>query len=650
MKLTKKLEAEILKAYHSYWDSYLKGDMKTFASLLDEDCHIIGSTAFDVFDNKKPAVEFYTATAEQISDKGEFRNRKIKVLPYDENVMVQELHDFYFLQEDEWSFYGHGRVSTLFSKKEGSWKIIHQHGSLPDSQAEKGEQMGMEKISRENRELREAVKRRTVELEHKNYELEIESSLERVRTVAMAMQNPNDLLRICETVFYELEKLGFIKLRNAMINIHDDAKGSFLNYDFSAYAGKTITTIFYNSNPMVQNHVKQIKSSTNAFAEMVVTGKELADWREFRKENGEQDDPRLGNITSLYYYFYSVVKGDLGISNFEPVSEMQLAVLKRFSNVFDLAYKRYTDITKAEAQAREARIEAALEKVRSRTMAMQRSDELIETSSVLYHQLKELNEKPEGITIAVINEEENAFDLWITGVEGLSINQKFKVSTQEPVMYKIAYNSWKQQQKSLVVEMAGSDLTEFMAYLKQINFPVNDNVDIHKKVNTCAFFSKGYISIITLDLLPQETIRLLERFAGVFDQTYTRFLDLQKAEEQAREAKIEAALERTRTQSMLMQHSKELDDTLRVFHEQVLLLGIKSAFSFLWLPDESKDRHIFWAVWAENLAATQTVKNGSRVLKSKAIDYPLDRNEPATAQCLIDWKGDEPVVSYHVPP
>ena len=128
-----------------------------------------------------------------------------------------------------------------------------------------------------------------------------------------------------------------------------------------------------------------------------------------------------------------------------------------------------------------------------------------------------------------------------------------------------------------------------------------------------------------------------------FEQTYTRFLDLQKAEAQAREAKIEAALERTRTQSMIMQHSKELDDTLRVFHEQVLLLGINSAFSFLWLPDEEKDRHIFWAAWAED-------KNDSTVFKSKAINYPLDRNEPATAQCLIDWKSNEPVYSYHVPP
>jgi signal transduction histidine kinase len=140
-----------------------------------------------------------------------------------------------------------------------------------------------------------------------------------------------------------------------------------------------------------------------------------------------------------------------------------------------------------------------------------------------------------------------------------------------------------------------------------------------------------------------EENNILMRFGKVFQQTYTRFLDLQKAEAQAREAQIEAALERTRTQSMIMQHSNELDDTLRVFHEQVLLLGIHSAFSFLWLPDEEKSNHIFWAAWEEH-------KNDSTAFKSKAISYPLDRNEPATAQCLVDWRSDEPVHSYAVKP
>jgi hypothetical protein len=45
---------------------------------------------------------------------------------------------------------------------------------------------------------------------------------------------------------------------------------------------------------------------------------------------------------------------------------------------------------------------------------------------------------------------------------------------------------------------------------------------------------------------------IFKRFGKVFEQTYTRFLDLQKAEAQAREAKIEAALERVRSRSMSM--------------------------------------------------------------------------------------------------
>ena len=44
--------------------------------------------------------------------------------------------------------------------------------------------------------------------------------------------------------------------------------------------------------------------------------------------------------------------------------------------MFELAYRRYLDIEKAEAQAREAKIEAALEKVRSRSLAVHKTNEL----------------------------------------------------------------------------------------------------------------------------------------------------------------------------------------------------------------------------------------------------------------------------------
>ena len=243
MKLTKKLQAEILKAYNIIWDAYLKGDMKTFASMLDEDCYIIGSAAGEVFSNKKSAVKYYKSTAEQITGKAEFRNRKIKVMPVEKGFMVNEEADFYLLIDDQWTYYGPCRVSSLFHKKNNKWKVIHQHGSFPDSKTEEGEQVNTDKIKAENIQLRDAVKRRTEELENKNRELEIEAALEKVRAQALGMKKPEDLMDICQVIYAELQLLGFGELRNTMINIYNDEKSSFLDYDYSANSGKTVTVI-----------------------------------------------------------------------------------------------------------------------------------------------------------------------------------------------------------------------------------------------------------------------------------------------------------------------------------------------------------------------------------------------------------------------
>ncbi len=51
-------------------------------------------------------------------------------------------------------------------------------------------------------------------------------------------------------------------------------------------------------------------------------------------------------------------------------SENDIDVLKRVARVFEQAYIRFLDLQRAEAQAREANIEAALEKIRSRSLGM----------------------------------------------------------------------------------------------------------------------------------------------------------------------------------------------------------------------------------------------------------------------------------------
>jgi hypothetical protein len=65
------------------------------------------------------------------------------------------------------------------------------------------------------------------------------------------------------------------------------------------------------------------------------------------------------------------------------------------------------------------------------------------------------------------------------------------------------------------------------------------------QVNHLSFFNGGFLLFITYEQVPH-VHDIFKRFTKVFEQTYTRFLDLQKAEAQSREAQIQLALERVR--------------------------------------------------------------------------------------------------------
>jgi len=113
IKLTKEQEKEVMLAYNAYWDSYIKGDVKTMIPLLDDDYNQIGSAESEVFFNKKDAVKFLYETIDQVAGKAEMRNRIIKVEPLDEYILINDLFDIYVLIETEWNFYSKFRASTL---------------------------------------------------------------------------------------------------------------------------------------------------------------------------------------------------------------------------------------------------------------------------------------------------------------------------------------------------------------------------------------------------------------------------------------------------------------------------------------------------------------------------------------------------------
>src|SRR4030095_13153220 len=418
------------------------------------------------------------------------------------------------------------------------------------------------------------------ELAAKNRELEIEASLEKVRTQALAMQMPDDLLNVCKVLFKELSLLGFSDIRNAVIHTFNDDENYFIDYDYSDLTGGIITNIPYSDHPVIKRFLKQIRKSDEAFAEVIVKGKELNEWKKFRKRGGQPDDPRLDKTSALYYYFHSVGTGDIGISTFSSINEEKRQLLKRFRNVFDLAYKRYTDIRKAEAQLRDAQIEASLERVRSRSMAMHHSNDLQQVIQVVTDQLLLLGFKFNTANFAKVYADVS-WDLWLSTPE-----QSYPDRIYVPYFDHKIFN----QLKDIIAKKLDfftdvydkKDSNKFFRHFFE-NTIARNAPEPRKQF---VFNSKGFARSLFLMkdlwlfisnydgiLYTAEENAVFKRFATVFEQAYIRFLDLQKAETQAREAEIELALERVRAKTMAMQKPSEFLEVINVVGEQFIHLG-----------------------------------------------------------------------------
>ncbi|HJS54230.1 MAG TPA: nuclear transport factor 2 family protein, partial [Chitinophagaceae bacterium] len=599
MKLTKKLEAEILKAYNDVWEAYLRGDIKTFASILDENCYIIGSAAGEVFNNKKAAVKYYKSTAAQITGKAEFRNRKIKVRPVEKGFMVNEEADFYLLIDDQWTFYGPGRISSLFHKKNNKWKVIHQHGSFPDAKTDEGEQVNTDKIKAENIQLRDAVKRRTEELENKNRELESEAALERVRAKTMAMQKPSEFVDVINVIGEQFVRLGFdIEWANFSANGLDIFKGIDI-WNFVVISGMYQAAdrlyIPYIDHPLFTIASEGIDNYRRAGKDFFVINLDKKDkdsWMDhmFSTSNFKDlpDEVKIFQYGKPGYTTSVIVLKDswLSIGKFDakPFTEEQNAILRRFANAFGQAYTRFLDLQKAEAQTREAEIQLALERVRARSLAMHHTSELQDVVDIVAQQLHNIDMDINGGVFLTINDEvDEDLPLWASSGAADYV-QKVVVPFFDRPIFTHLRDAIKRGNNFFTEEYSKKEKDEMFHHLFRYA-PWSSSPEERKEellscegglARSAAISQRTSIAVTNHNgkKFSDEDHGILKRFGNVFEQSYTRFLDLQKAEAQAREAQIQLALERVRARTMAMQHSDELKDAAALLFQQVKSLGV----------------------------------------------------------------------------
>ena len=421
------------------------------------------------------------------------------------------------------------------------------------------------------------------EVQGKDRLLEIENALDEVRTVAMNMKKPEDMLDICRVICRVLEKLNVRDIRNIQTAIFYETKHIHTNYVYFRLADVSLLQdVDYSLQEDVAAFADKMLRGPSEFFTTSFDKAKINEYIKYQDEAGQFVDQYLENAESLNFYFYSFGTGALGLSTYSPLSEDDIVLFKRFRNVFELAYRRFADIEQAIEQAREAQIEVALERVRAKAMAMHKSEDLRPAIDTLFIELDKLDLGMIRCGIGIINKEKRTADVWTTSQtkEGCAVHASGDESLDIHPLLQGAYDAWIDQ-SDFSYFLKGDDLALYYNEIEKTNFKLPDAAQMSEHSNElCQYyyvtaFRAGNLFAFRDSEFTDEAKSVMKRFAGVFNMTYQRFLDIQRAEEQAHKSQIEAALERVRARALAMQEPEELKEVERVLRHEMGLLGVR---------------------------------------------------------------------------
>ncbi|MGZ3944620.1 MAG: ATP-binding protein, partial [Mucilaginibacter sp.] len=410
-------------------------------------------------------------------------------------------------------------------------------------------------------------------------------ALERIRAKTMAMQTSEELNELIGTVFGELTKLDFVLTRCLIMIFEPETNASRWWMANSEAPAEPMNYLVQNHrNPAYDAYLKAWKERDLKWR-YALKGKVKRDWDDFLfidTELAQLPAPVIAGMRAPEQVLLSASFNNFGcltLVSLEPLSDEHSDIMLRFARVFDMCYTRFNDLKQAEEQAKEAQIQLALERIRAKTMAMHNSVDVGDTVATMFDELIKLGiENTARCGIAIISDNQK-MELWRASynADGNVDRVIGRVDmTVHPLLEKV-YRAWKNKETVCSVELTGKDQEDYFRALNDSpEYPVQFDLASlpPRQINSDFFFQEGCVYVFTVEPLSQEEIKLFKRFAGVFGLTYRRYLDLQKAEEQAREAKIEAALEKVRGKALAMYSSADLTSTASMVFTELRKLGI----------------------------------------------------------------------------
>jgi class 3 adenylate cyclase len=221
---------------------------------------------------------------------------------------------------------------------------------------------------------------------------------------------------------------------------------------------------------------------------------------------------------------------------------------------------------------------------------MRKSDDLNDAVARVFEELDKLNIGILRCGIGILNKEKRCAEVWTTTIaeQGRIIQVSGDESMDIHPLLAGAFEAWLRKGDFTYV-LEGDDMSDYYSAVMKTNFhlPASQILVEHaeelKHYYYGTAFESGMLFAFRETAFSDEAKAVMKRFAGVFNLTYKRFLDIQNAEALALKAQIEEQKlreEKKRSDSLLLNIlPEEIANELKQFgksyarkHEEVTIL------------------------------------------------------------------------------
>ena len=413
--------------------------------------------------------------------------------------------------------------------------------------------------------------------------------MERVRAKAMAMHSSRDLQDTIIVFYRQLESFNITPKRCGVGLLNNENKVAevlTMNTTEKGDRVEVIGKLILSGHPVLDGIYQHWLLQEEYHP--LLRGNEIKEYYELiQPQIAYPDYP--SDIVQYGYFFY-FQEGGVFIWTNKELTEDELIIHRRFTSVLSLAYRRYKDLQHAESLAKEATIEAALEKVRGKAMAMHNSNDLLVTAGMVFTELRKLGVRPMRCGVSILNKTNRNILLYsaTASEEGDQLSLLgTAVLADHPILAGI-YDHWILG-KDYFPLMEGEILEAYYEKIK-LSFAVPANARKgDKQFGYFLVFSEGMFYGWSDKPFADEDIKILHRFKSIIDLTFRRYIELKKSEANALDAIRRASLDRVRAETASMRTTADLEKITPMIWNELSTLSVPFIRCGVFIMDEAQE-------------------------------------------------------------